>query len=300
MQTELSTDRTPRRASLAVGALLSAILLYQWQTSPEPSPIPRFRGTPAAIAAVPIIQKADSASFAQLIAANPLEALTVARDFHARTVRDYHCTFVKQELLPDGMSKEQVIGVKFQQQPFSIVMSWLRNPGKAVRVIYVAGRWVDEDAVRPEERDLALCQPGAIAAMFVKSVKQPIRGSRANEASRRYIDEFGFANALDLMIRFTRMAAERGELKLEFAGAAEFDGRPVWVLQRWTPFDGSKGGYPDAAAVYFIDQEWLVPVAIHSYADAERTKLLGRYEYRDVKINAGCTKADFAPETYGM
>lgn len=296
-----ATNRTRRpRGRILVGITLAAILLYQWQTSPALSPVPRFHGTPEAVAAVSLPRQIDRRAFAGLLARDPLAALRQARENHLRNVRDYHCTFVKQELLFDGMSKEQVIDVKFQQEPYSIVMSWIRNPGKAVRVIYVAGRWVDAGAAKAEERELALCQPGAIAAMFVKSVKQPIRGPRAHEASRRFIDDFGFAKALDMMIEFSGLAASRGELKLVFAGASEFDGRPTWVLHRWVPYDGPKSRYPDAAAVYHIDQEWLVPVAIQSYGDAERKHLLGRYEYRDVKLNVGLAHGDFAPETYGM
>lgn len=290
----------PNRRRWLVGALLATLLAYQWQTSSEHVAV-KFTAGPAAMAAEPIAPVANErGAFAALLQSDPIAAFHQALDFHRRSVQDYRCTFVKQELLVSGMSTEQTIDVKFRPQPYSVFMHWIKNQDKAVRVIYEAGRWRDEKAVRPEERELAVCQPGAVAQLFVKSVKQPIRGPRAKDASRRYIDDFGFDKALSLMIEFSQKARDRNELKLTFDGASEFDGRPTWVLCRHVPFDPATKNYPDATAIYHIDQEWRVPVAIYSYGDNDQKQLLGRYEYRDIRMNAGLTRADFDPSTYGM
>lgn len=261
----------------------------------------RFHTIPQAYAAevIPAARTLDRAEFAELLGRDPLGAFREARDNHRRTVRDYQCTFVKKELLPRGMSKEQTIAVKFRQEPYSIFMHWIKNQDKAVRVIYQAGRWTD-DCADFNERAQAVCQPGAIAAMFVKSLMQPIHGDRAKQSSRRFIDDFGFAKALELMVQFSTLAQQRGELSLQLEGESEFDGRPTWVLKRHVPYAGPGGLYPDATAIYHIDQEWRVPVAVYSFSDAQGKQLLGRYEYRDVKMNAGCCQTDFEPATYGM
>lgn len=296
-----SSPPAPRRARLLIGALLAVVLAYQWQQRTQPdlrSPRPRL--VPVAQASEDLGVTIDRGRFARVLRERPLDALEWASANHLRHVSDYRCTFVKQEMLFSGMSEEQVIDVRFRQQPYSVMMHWVRNPDKAVRVIYVAGRWVDPQAERPEERELAVCQPGAIAQLFVRSIRQPIRGVRAREASRRPIDDFGFARSLELIVEFSRKAERNGHLDLRFAGEAEFDGRPVWKLERFLPNFGANGPYPDAAAVYLIDQEWLVPVAVYSYADAGQSQLLGRYEYRDVRMNAGCGESDFDPVSYGM
>jgi hypothetical protein len=299
-----STDSMPApvgRRRILLGMFLAGAFAYQWSVSSAGEPSALRAPAPAPRHDARAAEVAPTGAFEQLLRADPIAALEQARSRHSRTIRDYTCTFVKQERLDRGLSAEQEISVKFRQDPYCIMMHWVRNPGKAVRVVYVAGRWVDENAARPEERELAVCQPGAIARLFVKSVLEPIRGARAREASRRFIDEFGFLKGLDLMIDFSRLARQRGELeRLELTHESRFDGRPTWVLERSIRAAAAESDYPDAAAVYHIDQEWLVPVMIESFADRRRTRLLGRYEYRDVRMNPGVTGADFDPATYGM
>jgi hypothetical protein len=130
--------------------------------------------------------------FEKLLRNDPLAALIDARARHVREVSDYQCVMVKQELLPSGMSEEQEVNVKFRAEPYSVFMEWTRNPGLASRALYVKGRWTDPSASDPAERDLAVAQPGKIAQLFVKSIKQPVHGGLAKRTSRRFIDDFGF------------------------------------------------------------------------------------------------------------
>ena len=58
-------------------------------------------------------------------------------------------------------------------------LSLARQRGLADRVIYVKDRWVDSNAKDEVDRDLAVCQPGPVARLLVKSVKQPIHGKLA-------------------------------------------------------------------------------------------------------------------------
>jgi hypothetical protein len=253
----------------------------------------------------PIVLASENVSadpFEKLIRTEPLAALVEARMRHQRDVRDYQCVMIKQEILPGGMSEEQEIDVKFRAQPYSVVMHWLRNPGLAERVIYVKDRWVDEDADQPELRQLAVAQPGKVAQMFLKSVKQPIHGTMARKASRRFLDDFGFSRTLDMLVRYCEIARDKGELKLEFRGESHFDGRPIWVLRRTLPYTGENGIYPDRIAEIFIDKELRVPVAVYCYSEDDRSPehLLGKYEYRNIRFHAGLTEKDFDPLTYGM
>jgi hypothetical protein len=228
--------------------------------------------------------------------------LKEARDRLVRERRDYACTFVKQERMASGISAEQELEIKFRPVPYSIVMHWIRNPGLARRAIYVKGRWQDESATDPDLRELAVCQPGEVASLFVKSIKQPIHGTMAKRSSRRTIDQFGFERALDLLIHYSELAASRGELELECQGESYFDGRPVWVIRRHLPYSSKGGVYPDRTADIYIDKEYQVPVAVYCYSDYERDpqNLLGKYEYRNVRFDAGYSDKDFEPATYGM
>lgn len=287
---------TQRRIQLVVGAALAGILYLQFSLTEENEVVVGPRS--------PIVMAATITQdpFDTLIRTRPLEALIRSRQEHAKQVPDYKCTMVKQELLPSGMSEEQEIDVLFRQEPYSVVLTWRRNPGLAERVVYVKDRWIDEDADSPEERDLAVCQPGPIARLLVKSLKQPIHGKLAKKSSRRFVDEFGFTRALDLLIKYCEIAHESGDLKLVFCGETRFDGRPVWVIRRTLPYTGPDGLYPDRTAEVFIDKEYRVPVAVYCYSDdaKETHNLLGKYEYRNIRMRAGLSEADFDPKTYGM
>jgi hypothetical protein len=288
---------TRRRLQLFFGIALAAIFYFQYQWGDDADVVI----TPRA----PVVHAAETVGddpFERLIRQAPLAALIEARARHQREVTNYECIMVKQELLPSGMSEEQEIKVKFRQEPYSVFMDWIRNPGLANRALYVKGRWTDPKAKDPNERELAVAQPGKIAQLFVKSVKQPIRGKLAHRSSRRSMDDFGFQKTLDLLIKYCHLAKERGELSLEFCGESRFDGRPVWVIRRRLPYTGPKGEYPDRTAEFLIDKQHRVPVAVYCYSDDEKQpqNLLGKYEYRSVRMGAGLTDRDFEPSTYGM
>ncbi len=195
------------------------------------------------------------------------------------------------------MTAEQELEVKFRAEPFSVMLKWIRNRGCVDRVIYVKDKWVDHGAKDPAFRQLALAQPSSLAGFFIKSTKQPIRGTFAKRSSRHFIDEFGFDESLRLFTKYCRMAAATGELKLEFKGETSFGGRPVWMLRRQLPYSNETGVYPDRLADLYIDKEHLVPVAIYCYSDDDRQPrdLLGKYEYRDIRFDVRLTEADFEP-----
>ncbi len=286
-----------RRLQVICALALGGILYAEFAMDDDHVPIIN-RGVPFALAD----DKRIETPFEDLIRNNPLAALIHARDRLVRESRDYTCNFVKQERIGAGLSAEQEIEVKFRPEPYSVMMHWIRNEGMAKRVVYVKGRWIDEDATNPELREQAVCMPGKGLHLLVKSIKQPINGTIAKKSSRRAIDEFGFRRALDLLVQYCEIAQERGELKLEFRGETRFDGRPVWLVRRHLPYTGEGGLYPDQIAEIYVDQEFHVPVAVYCYSDSEARpdKLLGKYEYRSIRFNVGLSERDFDPSTYGM
>ena len=286
---------TRGKIKFVFGLCLAALLYVQFEMSRENEVILKQ----------PVVLAAETVAvdrFDQLVRTDPLAALKEARARHISGVRDYQCVMVKQEALASGMSTEQEIEVKFRSEPFSVMMNWLRNPGMAQRVIYVKNKWVDESAKNPNEREMAVAQPGPIAQLLFKSIKQPIRGRFAKKASRRYLDEFGFRSTLDLLIKYCDLAAQSNELKLDYKGESHFDGRPVWVIRRNLPYTAEGGKYPDRVAEILIDKEHRVPVAVYCYGSEDKApaSLLGKYEYRDIRFNTGLTETDFTPATYGM
>jgi hypothetical protein len=232
----------------------------------------------------------------ELARSDPLAFLYRCREHYLASYRDYACTFTKQERIGSKVSAEQETFVRFREQPFSVNMRFVRNPGDAAHVTYIAGRWPDK-----EGREQAWCEPaGAIARLFVKKILQPIHGRRAGKASRRAIDQFGFHSTLGLIIKYSERAAARGQLDLRYAGLGSVDRRPTYVFERRLPYTGQEEPFPDRLLVFHIDREWLVPTACYSFADDAGDDLLGKYLLTGVTFNRGFTDAQFAQESLGM
>ncbi len=234
--------------------------------------------TPLAMAYADPVPR-PSVSNDELARTDPLGLLQLALRRYQNSISDYTCVFTKQERIRGVLGQEQQIQVRFREMPFSVLMEWTRNPGDARRVLYVNGLW------RNDRGDsLAKIEPeGAIARLLVKSVMLPIHGSNARAASRRTVDLFGFANAMQLIIHYTQVAIQTGEGGLVYAGEGQVEGRRTWILKRTLAYSGDGGPWPDRVLIVHIDREWLLPVACYTFADDARQVVLARYVFSSVQ-----------------
>ena len=207
-----------------------------------------------------------------------------------RDIRDYRCVFVKHERVKGKLGKVEEIAVAFRDKPQSVYMKWLRNADNVRRVLYID----NEDFVDDQGRKIAKVEPnGAIVRLLVSEVEIEIHGKRAAESSRRPIDRFGFREIFELLEEYNEIGRQNGVLDYRYGGEGVIDGRPTFKLVRNLPYTGDGGTYPDAMMVLHLDQEWLLPTALYSYADHEGQMLLGSYLYTNVVLNPGLTDADF-------
>lgn len=224
---------------------------------------------------------------AQLATRDPLAFLRLCRQ-RSQSINDYRCRFLRQELVQGSLTAEQETQVAFRQEPFSVDMRWVRNADRARRVSYVAGRWSREG------REFALVEPAGFLSLLVPSgVKRDIHAGEMAASSRRSIDQFGFRNTLDLIIKFCELAKADPAFELRYVGLAMFGDRPSYVLERRLPASPIDQPFPDRILVIYIDREWLVPTGCFAYADDARRQLLGSYVSRSVEFNVGLTDADF-------
>jgi hypothetical protein len=226
-----------------------------------------------------------------LAQSDPMELAHLGQDRYQTEVNDYRCLLVKQERLPTGMSDVQEVEVRFRKQPRAVYMIWLENAAEAKRALFQPEdpRYTDDQG-----NLLARVEPaGSIVRLFVKDLYMPIHGERARHASRRTMDECGFGAIFEMLSRINNLARAQGVLDLHLAGPGEVDGRPTFVLVRNLPYTGEKGTYPDAHMVLHLDQQWLLPVAVESFADPDATQLLGRYVFTSIELNPGLTDKDF-------
>lgn len=285
---------TTRRFRVGTGLLLAGAFCIQCQQlvsdAPNRTTATSVPHSNVAYAAVRTPEPTGDPHVSQL-QRDPLAFLRECLARYDRSVRDYECTFTKRELVGGALSAEQVTHVQFRQHPYSVDMTWVKNADKAHRALYVEGKWTGTNGER-----LAVVEPaGAIARLLVDTVKRPIDGPDARKAARRRIDEFGFRNTLQLILKYCDIAGPRGELGLKFVGESAVAGRPTYVIERHLPYTDEGGPYPDRVLVVHIDKEYLLPTSCTSYADDARTQLLGQYVLTDLRFNAGLTDADFEP-----
>jgi Protein of unknown function (DUF1571) len=243
-------------------------------------------------------KRVDSESSLDALAkSDPVAFIRYCRDQYVRNGdRDYTCLFSKQERVSNRLGRKEKVDVRYRDEPFSVHMRWLENPTAASEALYVKNAWRDKN-----REELAWFKPkGALIRLIVPKIQQPIHGARAKRSARRTIDQFGFRSTLNLILKYVDRGLRRGELTLAFVGDGRVDGRPTWVFERQLPYTGNDKVYPDGLLRFEIDKEWLVPTSCFAYADSSGKKLLGSYEFSDVRFDVGLTADDFDPRKVGF
>ena len=248
----------------------------------------------AAFAALPK-ERATGASLEDQAARDPLAFIQMALDRYDRSVRDYTCTFSKQERIGGQLTPDQLIAVYFREKPLSVRMEWRKNPDRVARVLYIADKWIENG------QRMALVEPASsIAQLFVSYVMRPIHGEEARKNSRKSIDQFGLRSTMALTLKFARLSQDQHALDFSYKGVSQVGGRPTLVFERRLPYTGEDGPWPDRVQVLHMDRELLLPVLSASYADDERQILLGRYQCTDIKLNPNLSDSVFTKEGMGF
>lgn len=284
---------TVQRSRIAIGVfVVTALSLQCHQAAVDPGST--WAASPGGTQAARVATSAAAltGSDVELARRDPLAYLESCLEHYRSSVRDYRCVFEKQEQIDGKVLPPQTAEVNFREEPYSVDMNFTENVRDCKRALYVAGAWTNS-AGEP----LVWAKPGgAILRAIVPKIQQPVHGKRAQAASRRTIDEFGFCRTLEVILKYSLKARAAGELEMACIGEGEIDGRPTVVFERRLPYNGDENHYPDRLLVVHIDREWKVPTAVYSYADDEGRELLGSYVFSDVALNTGLTSADFDPD----
>lgn len=295
------------RRTIAVGLILCVALLVQCTLAPRgkerTDQLVKGPVEGEAIASVvpppaPDTSLTPEQKLQRHLQADPADALKALLANYEREIRDYRCTFIKKERVNGTLCDEQVMEAKFKEDPFSVYLNWTELGGSlAQKAIYVDGKWTGDDGEK-----MAQVNPAGIIGVLAKRVKQDIHGASAERASRKFIDDFGLANSLRMIIHYDDKAYQRGELSLRYVGEGEIAGRPTFVIERHLPYTGENGEYPEAYLIVHIDQAYGLPAAAMGYSSDKPSDdtLLGSYLWTNVELNVGLTDADFAPEANGF
>jgi len=231
------------------------------------------------------VEAQRQAELERLAREDPLNLLKLARKNYQNSVRDYICTFVKQERIDGHQRKQEKIRVCFKEAPFSVLMSWQEAKGLVEKILYVA----------KDDNSTMLVRPAGLPGLLIRTVRKDVHDPKLRTACLRTPNQFGFGRSLQDMITVYERAAQKGDLVTDYLGIKKVDGRDCLVLLRKLPMDK---GYPAAKLIVYLDKNYLLPTRVESYdATGNRFAL---YMYLDVRFNLGLTDELFSPQANGL
>lgn len=224
----------------------------------------------------------------RLLRADPLAFLEHCLAHYRKNIKDYHGVFSRQEIQVGGLCKRQTMEITFREEPFSVDMRWIENPGRASRVSYVRDRWLQGG------KQLALVHlRGLLAAFIPAGLKLDIHGPEMTSESRRPIDHFGLYNTLKIIVEHGRALRDDPGYEIRYAGNVILNDRCCYLLRRHLPYDGADERYPSRLLDLYIDEQWLIPIGCYSYVDEAGRELISSYCYNNLIFNTGVTDRAF-------
>ena len=209
--------------------------------------------------------------------------------YNQANVKDFVCTFTKQERIKGTLKPKQVSRVRFRRKPFSLVMIIKEGAGLSDRIFYQEGKNIDKKT----KRSMMLARVDILGA---KSTHKKLPDdSMVMSQTLKPCTEFGIANSFKNLINVYEEAKSKGHLQEYFAGTTTVDGKDCIVLVRIL----EKGpNYPAYITETCLDAKTLLPLRIVGY-DWNKN-FSNNYEYSKLKLNANLTDKHFNPKRYGF
>jgi hypothetical protein len=191
-------------------------------------------------------------------------------------VRDYACTFIKQERIGGRLLPEQTAQMLVREEPFSVYLRFVAPSSVAGQELcYVAGSYGDRVRVRGNGLK------GAFGFVTL-----PLDDPRVTSQSRHSVAEAGLRSLIDQVA--TAHSELRGDASQLEIGGVRLYGRPCTRVSLHLPA-GSRQ-YGDRGVVYF-DRESKLPVRFEAYDRSG--ELLESYTYLDTRRNVGVPDSAF-------
>lgn len=274
----------------AAGARLGLTLVPVQAPPPEADPpqVLALVAPPVDLKPTPGQPEARQADDLQVVLTQrPVEFLEMCQERYRREVAGYSLIMAKRERVAGKMhpAKEgqyEVVQAHFRENPFSVHLTWLENPKRAARVLYVAN----------ENEDKLLCRPAGLLGLVV--VARDVAGAEARESGRYTVNQFGLYLAVQRMITNMRQAEARGELHVRYVGQEvlpEAGNRPCYKFVRGPYVPPEEDGIAELT-IYIDCETWL---NVGSVLRDSQGQLIAEYYFRDIQLNPQHSESQFAP-----
>jgi hypothetical protein len=200
------------------------------------------------------------------------------------SVKDYTCTFVKQERIEGQLSEKQYMLMKLMHDPFSVYLMFLK-PSEGRKVLYVAGQ---------NNGKMIAKEAGGFKGMLGKMSLDP-QGSIAMNGQKRPITDIGIRNLTTKLVKMWEAESKFGECTVVTKTDSEIDHRPTTLFQIEHPI--ARKEFKFHIARLFVDNELGVPIHFDAFlwpeqADGE-PPLEESYTYTKLKLNNGYGAREF-------
>jgi Protein of unknown function (DUF1571) len=215
----------------------------------------------------------------------PLQCVAEARQTYQR-IRDYTCTLIKQERVGGQLQPENIIAVKFRNQPFSVYMKWSApRDSLGQEVCYVQGR----------NNNMMRVHPSGILGGMAGFVNIDPRDPKVMQNSRHTIHEAGLGNMIERLARSWEEDRRQG---ITQARVAEYEYNKRRCIRVETYHTRQMPQAYCWRTVVFFDKETKLPIRTETYdfphpGGPPAGDLLETFSYIDVRYNVGLTDAAF-------
>ena len=227
--------------------------------------------------------------FDEWIQTKPIEAIEAGILRHRQNVVGYTCVMAKQERIDGKLKPPEVVNCWYRAEPRAVMMEWASGQVQADASLWVPGENGGKILVRPASR-LKLKALNVFGNWYAaRSPDDP----EVREASRYAVSQFGLGAGMERTYAAWNNANEAGTLHFQYKGlapCADLDGKPVHTLVR--DVDPPEEDGLTKIILRFDPDTWL-QVGSELYAGEA---LLGRYYFRDIKLNPEFEPVRFRPE----
>jgi hypothetical protein len=206
--------------------------------------------------------------------ADPLSFLEKCLErYNKEVTTGYSVIMHKQERIGGVLQPSEEVECVFREKPHSVYMHWLKGQRKAASVIYVEG----------ENDGKMLVRPAGVAAVLVKTVTRDPEGEDARQSGRYTVKQFGLKKAGQRTLNAWKTAKQNGVLKLQYLGVSkvrEIGDRECYTFRRLCAQPEEDG--VSEVTIYIDKENWL---QVRSVLKGEGGKLIGEYDFRDLRFN---------------
>jgi len=201
--------------------------------------------------------------------------------FYVKNIKNYECTFLKQERVGGKLQDEETIHLKYREKPKALYMKWLAGPFKGRELLY-------NETIRAD--DIRVREAGFLGVIPVWiSVDSPL----AMRGTNHTVLEVGMKYLLNMIKKDWQKSHTTGDLSRKNYGITKLDGHNVYVMESIQKKNPAQNYYCHRLR-HYIDYTRSMEIKAEVY-DWDN-KLMEKYTYLDIKLNTDLTDKDFDPD----